>query len=310
MDLDLTQVSAFLVLVEERHVGCAAQRLHLTTSAVSKRVHGLERQLGVSLLERDPAGSLALTGAGRRFVAPATVALQQAAQAARAARASDADHIVRLGFPAGCGCVLAQFDLPDAVRWMRAEQPRTELVTTPVPFTDINRVLPEHRVDVLISSCPMRWPGTVSEPLPVTDTRFALVRGNHPLADAPSVTADELAGLPLMYNTLAPPEWTEPFWLADVRPRRDARLVPDESDHALAVLRRLVTADAVLIGLGASAPPPPVGLGIVRLPVQGLAAVHLHAVYRADDRRAVLVPLLTALSRPALPTSGARQSPR
>jgi hypothetical protein len=75
--------------------------------------------------------------------------------------------------------------------------------------------------------------------------------------------------------------------------------VPDESDHALAVLRRLVTTDAVLIGLATSAPPPPAQLGLVRLGIDGLAPVRLHAVYRADDRRAVLLPLLTALGRPA-----------
>jgi DNA-binding transcriptional LysR family regulator len=297
MDLNLTQVSAFLVLVEERHVGRAAQRLHLTTSAVSKQVHGLERQLGVTLLERDPTMGLALTRAGRRFVDPATVALQQATHAAWAARATDADHVVRLGFPAGCGSVLRRFDLPDAVRLMRSELPRAQLVTVPVPFPEMNRVLPEHRVDVLISGSPLYWPGIVSEPLPVTENRFALVPRRHPLAGAPTVTADELAGLPLMYNPHAPPEWMEPFWLADVRPRRDARLVPDESDHALAALRRLVSTDAVLIGLGASAPQPPARLGLARITVQGLAAIHLQAVYRADDRRPVLVPLLTTLGR-------------
>ena len=297
MDLDLTQVTAFLVLVEERHVGRTAQRLHLTTSAVSKRVHGLERQLGVALLERDRAGDLALTGAGRRFVDPATVVLEQAVHAARAARASGTDHVLRLGFPAGCDCVLQRFDLPDAVRLMRAEKRSTRLVTVPVPFPEMNRVLPEHRVDVLISGCPMHMPGTVSEPLPVTEARFALVPGHHPLAGAGTVTAEELAALPLMYNTHAPPEWTEPFWLAEIRPRRDARLVPDESDHALTVLRRLVTTDAVLIGLSDSAPPPPARLGIARLRVQGLADVHLHAVYRADDGRAPVVALLTALAR-------------
>jgi hypothetical protein len=150
----------------------------------------------------------------------------------------------------------------------------------------------------------MHMPGTVSEPLPVTEARFALVPGHHPLAEAATVTADELAALPLMYNTHAPPEWTEPFWLAEIRPRRDARLVPDESDHALAVLHRLATTDAVLIGLGDSAPPPPARLGIARLSVQGAAEVHLHAVYRTDDRRALVVALLTALARrPGIPVS-------
>lgn len=303
MDLDLTQVAAFLVVVEEHHVGRAAQRLHLTTSAVSKRVHGLERQLGVALLERD-AGGLALTAAGRRFLDPATVVLEQADHAARAARASGDDDVLRLGFPAGCGCALRRLSLLEAFRKLRAVQPRARLATVPVPFPDTNRVLPEHRVDVLISACPMHSPAIVSEPLPMTESRFALVPSRHPLADAPTVTADELAGLPLMYNPQAPPEWMEPFWLADIRPRRDARLVPVEADNALAVLHRVATADAVLIGLGTSTPPPPAELHLVRVQILGLAAVHLHAVYRADDRRAVLMRLLTALARPPPGTAG------
>ncbi|MFC7648577.1 LysR family transcriptional regulator [Streptosporangium lutulentum] len=56
MDLDLGLVADFLVLVKERHYGRAAGRLHLTSSALTKRIHRLERQLGVALVERSPAG--------------------------------------------------------------------------------------------------------------------------------------------------------------------------------------------------------------------------------------------------------------
>ena len=56
MELDLGLASSFLVLAEERHYGRAAARLHLTSPALTKRIQRLERQLGVVLLQRGPAG--------------------------------------------------------------------------------------------------------------------------------------------------------------------------------------------------------------------------------------------------------------
>ncbi|MEV6862112.1 LysR family transcriptional regulator, partial [Streptosporangium subroseum] len=67
MDLNLGLVADFLVLVQERHYGRAAVRLHLTSSALTKRIQRLEGQLGVVLVERGPAGVFAVTSAGRRF---------------------------------------------------------------------------------------------------------------------------------------------------------------------------------------------------------------------------------------------------
>ncbi|MDH6703848.1 DNA-binding transcriptional LysR family regulator [Kitasatospora sp. MAA19] len=83
MDLDLAQVRAFVVAVEELHFGRAAGRLGITQQAVSKRVSRLEGSLGVRLLERDARG-VGLTGAGRRFLGPARRVLEQGDRAVAA----------------------------------------------------------------------------------------------------------------------------------------------------------------------------------------------------------------------------------
>jgi DNA-binding transcriptional LysR family regulator len=84
MVLDLLLASSFVVLAEEKHFGHAAARLHLTKSALTKRVQRLERQVGAALLERGPSGVCQLTPAGRRFAAaaPALLAHAGAVQAA------------------------------------------------------------------------------------------------------------------------------------------------------------------------------------------------------------------------------------
>jgi DNA-binding transcriptional LysR family regulator len=295
MELNLAQVSAFVALAEECHYGRAAQRLYLTTPAVSKRIQGLERQLHVRLLIRDPVGGVALTSAGKQFVGAAALLLQQATDAARAARADvTAQHVV-LGYPAGVAVVLRRFDLAGAARDMRSESPGARLSAVPVPFGDINRVLHAHRVDVMINACPMHVPGVVSEPLPVTEARVALVPPGHPLADASMVAAEEVAEYPMLFSTVAPTEWMEPFWLADLRPRREARLVAIDDDNAFDVLHHPLNGNALMLGLSLPADGVPAHLTAVA--ISGAARIRMHAAYRAEDRRTILDRVLTALRR-------------
>src|SRR5579862_9001230 len=61
---DPDELAAFVAAVESGTVGAAADALELTQSAASKRLQGLERRLGTSLLERGRFGVRA-TDAGR-----------------------------------------------------------------------------------------------------------------------------------------------------------------------------------------------------------------------------------------------------
>jgi DNA-binding transcriptional LysR family regulator len=65
MDIDLART--FLEIVASGSFGTAAERLHLTQTAVSARVRGLEQQLGRPLFIRNKSGAR-LTPAGERFV--------------------------------------------------------------------------------------------------------------------------------------------------------------------------------------------------------------------------------------------------
>jgi DNA-binding transcriptional LysR family regulator len=305
MELNLSQVSAFVVLVDEGHFGRAARRLYLTTPAVSKRIQGLERQLHVRLLIRDPAGGIALTSAGLQFVGAATLLLQQATDAERAARANGSARRVLLGFPAGVEIVLRRLDLAGAARDMRSESPGARLSAVPVRFGDINRALLARRVDVMINDCPMHVPGVVSEPLPLTAARIALVPAHHPLAGASMVPAAEVAEYPMLYNPLAPPEWMEPFWLADLRSRREARLVAIDDDNAFDVLHHPMTGDALMLTLSTSEPDG-VAAHLTAVAISGAAPIRLYAVYRAEDRRTILDQVITTLRRVApAPATGA-----
>ncbi|MCA7955650.1 LysR family transcriptional regulator [Burkholderia seminalis] len=87
----------------------AAERLNLTSSAVSKSVARLERRLGVALFERTTR-SLALTDAGRAFHETCTRILAELAEAEAvlAAQKREPTGTVRIALPASFGrlCVV------------------------------------------------------------------------------------------------------------------------------------------------------------------------------------------------------------
>ena len=65
---DLTPLSAFLAVAEERSFTRAAKRLGVTPSAISHAMRGLEEGIGVRLLSRTTR-SVAPTDAGERLLA-------------------------------------------------------------------------------------------------------------------------------------------------------------------------------------------------------------------------------------------------
>jgi len=89
VDLDLAQVRAFVATAEQRHFRRAAESLAITQQGLSKRVARLEEVLGARLFERG-GGSVELTDAGRRFLAPARAALAAGKVAVDAVRADGA----------------------------------------------------------------------------------------------------------------------------------------------------------------------------------------------------------------------------
>ena len=65
--MDITQLKYFIVTAEERSVSRAAERLHMSQPPLTRQIHALEEQLGVTLFTRRPHG-VELTDAGRSLL--------------------------------------------------------------------------------------------------------------------------------------------------------------------------------------------------------------------------------------------------
>jgi DNA-binding transcriptional LysR family regulator len=287
MDVDLELVASFLGLVDEWHYRRAADALFLSASALTKRIQRLERQLGVRLVERGPEGMAGLTAAGTQFAAAARPLLEQARAAAQAARAASARDVLRVGVPAGVqGSFVPSMGLDDVGDRVCRAFPGLHVALVEVPFPLVTRCLPDGQADVLLTIAAVRHREVDSIPLPVTSARIGVVSARHPLAGAAEVDVARFCEHSLLHNPAVPDEWMRPFWLADVRPRAEARLTITHGSNNQRVLRDVQSGSAALVTLSPDHHALPPGLQGVTL--AGAEPLTFYAARRRRDRRTVV----------------------
>src|SRR5918995_481197 len=102
MDHDVRLLRSFAVLADTLHFGRAAERLHVSQPTLSQQIARLERQLGVTLLDRS-SRRVALSEAGAAVLehARASVAAAEAVDAVAREHAGGRRGSLRLGFSPG-----------------------------------------------------------------------------------------------------------------------------------------------------------------------------------------------------------------
>ncbi|MEV0323650.1 LysR family transcriptional regulator [Streptomyces sp. NPDC050658] len=112
--MDLTVWRTFVTVCRLGSLSAAAAELHHTQSAVSRQIAGLERQVGVPLMERHARG-VRVTSAGEVFRRHALVTLNEADRAVRAARDTGEGGLGRV-LAVGATPSLAAGVVPEALR--------------------------------------------------------------------------------------------------------------------------------------------------------------------------------------------------
>lgn len=292
MDLNMEQLQDFTVLAAEQHFGRAAARLHLTASALSKRLRRLEHALGVRLVERDGGGFSGLTPAGQRFLPRAEVLLRQATGARDAALGVHAASCVRLGVPG------APSDHLPASAWRALTAGLDRMIpgcrprAVGVPYGRLLQSVQTGWVDVLLTAGDVDRPGLEAVPLMGVE-RICLLPPEHPLAEARAVTMADVADLPMIVEPTATPQWMAPWVLGDVRGRRDMRLVEARA-RTLADVEATVLA-GVAVTLATSTLIPFLHPSLRAPFVHDAPPVQLSALRRAADDRDEVLALLAVL---------------
>ena len=106
--MDVKQLRYFIAIAEEGSFSAAAQRVNVAQPSLSQHVIALERDLGVTLLERSPRG-ISLTRSGEILLAHAreiTAALERAKEAVRQS-GTEPQGDVAFGLPSSIAMVLS-----------------------------------------------------------------------------------------------------------------------------------------------------------------------------------------------------------
>src|SRR5256885_12451759 len=98
--MELRHLRYFVAVAEDLGFARAARRLRVAQPALSKQIHDLETELGVTLFDRLPRG-VRLTAGGQAFLAEARSTLEAAGRAVTVARSAAKNGACDLEFAHG-----------------------------------------------------------------------------------------------------------------------------------------------------------------------------------------------------------------
>jgi DNA-binding transcriptional LysR family regulator len=196
--MELRQLEYFVAVAEEMSFSRGARRVDVVQSAVSTAVAKLERELGTSLFDRSRL-RIALTPAGRTFLAEARSTLQ----AARRAKESVIDFRRQLSGTVDLGTLMSSgpIDLPAVLGRFHAAHPlvSVRLRQSPAGSAGHLTAIAEGSLDLALVSLSSGKPAKVSLRPLVAQPLVLLCHPEHALARRRQIRITDLAGETLVH---------------------------------------------------------------------------------------------------------------
>jgi DNA-binding transcriptional LysR family regulator len=197
----LRQLGYLLAVADAGSISAAAQRLHVTQTAVGSALSDLERALGAQLLVRRRAHGVVLTPAGAYVRDHARELLAGAADLELSAL--DAGATLRGPVALGCYSTLAVTLIPPILAEFGRAHPEVQLDFVADQQAPLEEALLAGELDAALLY-DMNLPQGL-EARTISEARvYALLGADHPLAGAHAVTLDALAEDPLVFLDLHP----------------------------------------------------------------------------------------------------------
>lgn len=194
MNVTLRQLRAFVAVAQHGQFALAADRLHVTPSALSMLIRQLEEQTSARLFDRHTR-LVRLTEIGAEFLPVARKVLADLESALSQSRELSALRRGRVSL--ATSTVLAATLLPEAIRRFGAIWPGITVVLRDVVEQDIKRLVRAGDVDIGIGTA-LHADADIEEETLLSDRLVALLPHDHPLAARREVTWRELATQPMI----------------------------------------------------------------------------------------------------------------
>ena len=188
MDLEIRHLQMVQAIYEEGTVTRAATRLHLTQSALSHQLLGIEERFGVSLFQR-LGKQMLITSAGERLLRASSVVLTELHEAAHdiAKQTPARDGILRISTE----CYTCYHWLPAQIQRFNLEWPRVDVRIVVEATHQAHEALLDGKIDVGIVST--RWKNAKLRYVPLfKDQLMVIMSPRHRLAAQSHVKAEEL----------------------------------------------------------------------------------------------------------------------
>ena len=190
--MDVRQLAALVAIADHGTFSAAARSLYTVQSNVSGHISRLEKELGVTLVDRAQGG---LTEDGSRVVERARRVLNEIEDIAsdmtsRHDRVSGHTRIGVIG-------TTARWLTPSLLRQLAKDHPNVRAVIREGASSSLVPIVMSGELNAAVVHLPIDEPELVVEPLFAEDL-FLLVDGKHPLASADTIAIRELDDQPLL----------------------------------------------------------------------------------------------------------------
>jgi DNA-binding transcriptional LysR family regulator len=299
-------VRCLLTVVDEGHFGRAAERLFVSSPALSQQVRKLERVVGTTLIDRS-VHPLRLTPAGEVFLVEAREALaaSERALAAVAAHRRQQEATLRVGFmTASAGPRLRQM-----IATVKASVPGVAVQLVGLSWPQQAAAVRDGSCDASLVRPPIEDVTGLRFDLVEWETRVVALPIDHWLAARADVSVSDLDGEVHATDSHSDPVWVR-WWACDPRPSGiPVRYGPEA--HTMDELLEIVAAGQAIAITGSFVPESYRRPDVVFVPITDAAPCPLSLCTRAGDSSA-LVQLLRRATRTTHPevmvTGGATAS--
>jgi len=191
----LRQLEYFVAVAEAGTVTAAAERVHLSQSAMSTALADLERALGVQLVMRHHARGITLTAAGSTLLAEVRQLMRQADDVQLLAAHLVGEVTGRLAF--GCFAILAPYVLPELLTAVATALPGLTLDTTEEPLDRLTAGVADGRLELALGYDLGLDPTLDTELLFTVAPHVVLPVGHH-LAGRRTIALSDVADEPMV----------------------------------------------------------------------------------------------------------------
>jgi DNA-binding transcriptional LysR family regulator len=192
--MDLVLIRSLIAVADAGSISDAAEQVHVSQSALSRRLQQLEADLGAQLLVRGRHG-VELTDLGRQALEAgrSMVARYDSVRRSIVEQQNLERGIVRIGG----GATVTSFVLPSAIASFQSRYPGIKFYVKEAGSSEIAASVVAGDLELGVLTLPLAARDLQTEVL-VFDEIVLVARSDHPLADGRALEAGDLDGLPFV----------------------------------------------------------------------------------------------------------------